>query len=226
MKIIISLILLCVTNLSALLPVHSENQLASIESFDNPSLYIGAKTADAGIYSAQSETDKEYTTFRIIPGLANRDCVSFESALLPNFYLRHQDGLIRLQGREKDNLFADDATFRKTSGLANPLDPSLVSFESVNFPGRYICHRDSKLFIDPDNMSAAFKQNATWKIKPPNWSGTNPKAKLDLKQKPLVISKGTINLLILLALGSAAIALSVFFTISRDKKKKEYTQIP
>jgi hypothetical protein len=45
------------------------------------------------------------------------------------------------------------------SGLA---DPSGVSFESVNFPGRFLRHRNNEIWLDPNDGSAGFRAAATW----------------------------------------------------------------
>ena len=45
------------------------------------------------------------------------------------------------------------------SGLA---DSSGVSFESVNFPGRFLRHRNNEIWLDPNDGSTGFRAAATW----------------------------------------------------------------
>ncbi len=98
-------------------------------------------------------------TFRIVQGLAapfNLRAVSFESVNNPGHYLRHQSFRIKLHRRDGSDLFDRDATFAVEKANADPCDPDLVSFRSVNKPFRYIRHRSSELWLDPvDSTQAA-----------------------------------------------------------------------
>jgi hypothetical protein len=52
-----------------------------------------------------------------------------------------------------------DATFTVVPGLA---DPSCSSFESVNFPGRFLRQADLRLRLDPRETTGAFRADATF----------------------------------------------------------------
>ena len=56
-------------------------------------------------------------------------------------------------------LFRNDATFIPRIGLA---DRRGISFESVNYPGYFICHRNSRVQIDRIDGSQLFRLDATW----------------------------------------------------------------
>jgi hypothetical protein len=71
-------------------------------------------------------------------------------------YIRHQAFRARID--ENVSPF-EDSQFRVVSGLA---DSSGVSFESVNFPGRFLRHRNSEIWLDPNDGSADFRAAATW----------------------------------------------------------------
>lgn len=90
--------------------------------------------------------------------------------------LRHQDfrikllefnpGLIPPDPRPEtpeEKLLREDSTFKVVRGLA---DPAGVSFESVNFPGRFIRHRDFHLFLEPADSDLA-RRDATFIVVPP-----------------------------------------------------------
>ncbi|GAA0468055.1 hypothetical protein Aca07nite_40010 [Actinoplanes capillaceus] len=71
--------------------------------------------------------------------------------------VRHRDyrgRLDRIGHRERD-----DANFRIRSGLANS---GCVSFESVNFPGYYLRHRNFEIRLDRIDGSELFRQDATF----------------------------------------------------------------
>ena len=77
--------------------------------------------------------------------------VALRSKNFPRLFLRHANFRIRLEGPrdQHDQLFVNDSTFRLVHGLADPTDPSLVSFNSLNFPDRFLRHRDFSLFVEP-----------------------------------------------------------------------------
>ena len=73
-----------------------------------------------------------------------------------NRWIRHQNFRVRID--EDVSPFAD-SQFRVVPGLANS---SAVSFESVNFPGRFLRHRNNEIWLDANDGSAAFRNSATW----------------------------------------------------------------
>ena len=111
---------------------------------------------------------KEDAYWKMVPGLAGQG-VSFQSRQSPNSYLRHRDGRMFLDANDGKPLFAEDATFIVRPGLA---DNTQVSFQSLNFPDRYIRHISFILYTTPivndtdrkDATFAAFTGNelATW----------------------------------------------------------------
>src|SRR6266536_6016734 len=86
--------------------------------------------------------------------------VALLSKNFPKLLLRHRDFRVRLEGPSgpNDQLFANDSTFFLVPGLA---DPNGISFESLNFRGRYLRHRDFHLFVEPED-SANLAPDATF----------------------------------------------------------------
>jgi len=78
-----------------------------------------------------------------------------------NRLLRHQ----AFRARIDENVSpAQDAEFRVVPGLASA---GGVSFESVNFPGRFLRHRaNNEVWLDANDGSATFRNNATWNRRP------------------------------------------------------------
>ncbi|HEX9059588.1 MAG TPA: AbfB domain-containing protein [Clostridia bacterium] len=98
------------------------------------------------------------SVFKMVPGLANPDCISFESKNFPGYYLRHKNFKIILEKCNNSADFKDCATFKKVSGFA---DKNLVSFQSFNYPKRYIRHKD--FFLQIDEISSDLdKKDATF----------------------------------------------------------------
>ena len=80
---------------------------------------------------------KEKSLFVIKRGLEQMDSssvyVSFLSLSIPNLYLRHQDGTIKLAKNDQSSLFRQDATFKLIFDHRN----DIVAFQAVNIPGKF-----------------------------------------------------------------------------------------
>ncbi|WP_431923493.1 AbfB domain-containing protein [Micromonospora wenchangensis] len=76
-------------------------------------------------------------------------------------FLRHRDGLAYTEVVNADSsaLLRNDATYTVRAGLA---DPACYSFESVNFPGQFLRHQESRVRNSPDDGSALLRADATW----------------------------------------------------------------
>ncbi|MFF5565737.1 AbfB domain-containing protein [Streptomyces sp. NPDC012623] len=76
-------------------------------------------------------------------------------------YLRHYDGLgfTEVVNAGSTGLLKADATWKVKPGLANRL---CYSFESRNYPGEYLRHRDFRVRRDASDNSALYKEDATW----------------------------------------------------------------
>ena len=86
------------------------------------------------VNSASTDALKKDSTFWTRPGLADANCVSFESRSNPGQFLRHSGFRIRRDVSDGSALFKADATFCVRAGLAG----GGSSFESYNLPGRYL----------------------------------------------------------------------------------------
>lgn len=100
---------------------------------------------------------------------SRHNLVSFSSVNFPGKYLRHSDFRIRLDdfppvaGNHADLfLFLQDSSFFQGPGLA---DPSGVSFQSFNYPDRFLRHRDFDLHVEPRD-SANLAADATFLMRP------------------------------------------------------------
>lgn len=78
-----------------------------------------------------------------------------------NRYLRHQDSLAYTEvvDAASSSLLKADATYTVRPGLA---DTGCYSFESVNFPGQYLRHQNSRVRNSPNDGSALTRADATW----------------------------------------------------------------
>jgi hypothetical protein len=78
-----------------------------------------------------------------------------------NRYLRHMNSLAYTEvvTASSPALLRNDATYTVRAGLANA---SCYSFESVNFPGQFLRHQNSRVRNSPDDGSALMRADATW----------------------------------------------------------------
>lgn len=73
--------------------------------------------------------------FVLVPGLADPEAISIESANFPGYFLRHQGNALYLSTDDQGETFAGDATWWIRPGLA---DETWISIESYNQPESYI----------------------------------------------------------------------------------------
>lgn len=99
-------------------------------------------------------------SFFVRPGLADQACFSFESKNYPGYYLRHAGFRLRLNAADGSDLFRNDATFCRRTGLAG----TAFSFESKNYPAYFLRHRGADMWIDRTDGSSGFAGNATFNL--------------------------------------------------------------
>jgi hypothetical protein len=87
---------------------------------------------------------------------------SLESVNFPGFYIRHRNSYADLTGigSELDRL---DASWNIVPGLGNA---SCVSFESRNYPGKFLRHSGFRLILSSYEDSVLFKNDATFCERP------------------------------------------------------------
>jgi hypothetical protein len=134
-------------------------QLVTVRSFNFSDRYIRHRDFLGEISPIVTSLDRADATFRVITGLADSSCISFESSNFPGHYLRHESFRLRLHQSDGTALFRQDATFCSTVGLAGR---GAVSFRSYNFPGRYIRHRNFELWVDEYTSTPLFHEDATF----------------------------------------------------------------
>lgn len=112
-----------------------------------------------------SATEKADSSFRVVVGLADKNCYSLESQNYPGKYLRHSNSRVRLDSRDNTRVFDEDATWCTRPGLSG----QGVTLESFNFPGRYMRHANSEVWLAqpggslPSDAAASFNEDSSWK---------------------------------------------------------------
>jgi hypothetical protein len=113
--------------------------------------------ADA-VTSSSSTTLKEDATWIVRPGLANSNCISFETNNGSGDYIRHSGFELYLQPNDGTTLFANDATFCPRAGNSG----SNYSFMSYNYSYKYIRHYNYIGYVASDGGSNTWDASSLW----------------------------------------------------------------
>ena len=127
-------------------------------------------TGDLGftdvVNASSADALKQDASWKVVAGLADKNCYSFESVNAPGSYLRHAYYRVRLDKGENSPLFNNDATWCARDGLSG----TGVSFESKNYPGSYLRHYNAELWLAkkgearPTDAAGSFEQDTSWNI--------------------------------------------------------------
>ncbi|HYN96559.1 MAG TPA: AbfB domain-containing protein [Pilimelia sp.] len=131
-----------------------------IQSYNFPDRYVRHSNFDVRLDPTAGAAQD--ARFRLVPGLASGGSgqVSFESVSHPGHYLRHYGFDFVLAADDGSATFRSDATFRQVPGLASA---SWSSFQSYNYPDRYIRHSNYLLRLDPITDQTG-RNDATFRV--------------------------------------------------------------
>jgi YVTN family beta-propeller protein len=127
-------------------------------SFPDHAVATGA--TGLGIIAPTASTDPLLTHFVVRDGLADANCVSFESVKQVGQVLRHQGYRLQLGVNDGSDVFKNDATFCPEAGL----DGSGVTLRSKNYPERVLRQINQELWLDPVVADAGFAADATFDV--------------------------------------------------------------
>jgi hypothetical protein len=109
--------------------------------------------------------------WKVVPGLADAACFSFEAPSHVGSYLRQNNYRVQLTASDGSDQYNKDATWCSKPGLTG----SGVSLESKALPGRYLRHTDGALYASNDSGQfpwdahvEVYKPDATWNIVDPD----------------------------------------------------------
>ncbi|WP_081972183.1 RICIN domain-containing protein [Paenibacillus borealis] len=126
-------------------PVHS----------NKPADVVSASTSEAALIDQWRYTLGSHQQWRLEPVSVN---VRLQSYNYPDRFIRHSSYRARIDSGVSP---AQDSQFKMVTGLANA---GGVSFESVNYPGRFLRVRSNgEVWLDPNDSTAAFNNEATFR---------------------------------------------------------------
>ncbi|WP_371581126.1 AbfB domain-containing protein [Streptomyces sp. NBC_01314] len=109
-----------------------------------------------GSYSG-SET-REDSSFAVVSGLAKSSCYSFKMS--DGRYVRHQNFRLRVGSNDGSELFRQDATFCPSQ---SPYSDA-VMLQSVNYPDRFLRHKNYELVLDPYGYNTTGRQDFFFRL--------------------------------------------------------------
>ncbi|WBB64418.1 AbfB domain-containing protein [Streptomyces sp. WMMC500] len=115
---------------------------------------------------ASGDLLKQDATWKVVGGLGNPECYSFESRNYPGEYLRHREHRVRREAGD-GVLFREDATFCPAPGGGG------VRLSSANFPGSFVRHINAEVWLakqgagHPWDDPATFTEDTTWSVEAP-----------------------------------------------------------
>jgi hypothetical protein len=156
----------------------SQPQAMSLRSVNFPDRYVQSQGEQVVIGTVATSTERANATFIRVAGLAGGNSVSFQSLVNPDYYLRHQNYLLKLQENDRSGLFSRDASFVERD--RNDLNSSRMahSYEAVNFPGFFLRHQNFVLKLQKyDPRDRLFDQDSSFELLPGLASTPGPNTK-------------------------------------------------
>jgi Alpha-L-arabinofuranosidase B (ABFB) domain/Astacin (Peptidase family M12A) len=117
---------------------------------------------------------KEDATWIIRRGLADTDCLSFETQNFPNRFLRHLNFRLRTDVNDGSDGFRKDATFCYKTGLIG----QGFSWTAFSYPNLYIRHFNGEVWMAKQggthfwDAPGSFKEDASWSYQS-GWAPVN-----------------------------------------------------
>jgi hypothetical protein len=133
-----------------------------IQSFNFPDSYVRHHNFEAEMNTLGEPSGDFSWTIEERGNSAGFKLIGIQSANFRGRFLRHKNFRLVLDQDDNTEVFRKDSTFRLVAGLTGPTADGWVSFESTNFPGLFIRHRDWHLYVEQRN-SANLRPDATFK---------------------------------------------------------------
>ncbi|WKB55443.1 AbfB domain-containing protein [Eleftheria terrae] len=154
---------------SVMLPLGQLQSLRVLTpNFDNRYLRHLDGLAHTEVVTADSDALlKQDASWRIVAGLADPSCYSFESRNFPGEYLRHMHSRVRRDPLQHTAQYRDDATF---CAHATGNGAAGVRLAAYNFPNRWLRHYAAAVYIsdglggEPWNGAGGHEADTRWAV--------------------------------------------------------------
>ena len=138
-----------------------------IRAWAFPDSYAGTSEGSDRLSVIKDDGEESFydrTEFIVREGLCgDSQYVSLESAQRPDMFWRHQNYIIKLHKNENQGIFLEDSCFKMIKNQCSPIaGTQSVTFESKNFPGRFISKCDDQMKID--DKYCGDQSNGCWEL--------------------------------------------------------------
>lgn len=119
------------------------------------------------VTSSSTSTLKQEASWKVVTGLGNSGCISFQSVDTPGSYLRHYNFVLELYANDGTKQFYEDATFCPEKSF-NSVGTN--SIRAWGYPTRWIRHYDLLAYIasnggvDTFDTTTSFTDDASWVV--------------------------------------------------------------
>jgi non-reducing end alpha-L-arabinofuranosidase len=126
--------------------------------------HTGSDVNTQVVSSSSSAALKQQASWTVHPGLANSDCVSFESKDTPGSFLKHFNFQLQLAVNDDTKPFRENATFCPMAGLNGQGD----TIRAWGYPTRFIRHYNNETYLasnggaQPFDTTSSFNDDASW----------------------------------------------------------------
>ncbi|WLW55951.1 AbfB domain-containing protein [Streptomyces sp. YU58] len=139
-------------------PAKPSTTWRSVRSVNYPDRYWHISRGLVRLDPVGGSESREDSTFKLVKGLADSSCYSFATS--DGTYLRHRSFILRSERNDGSSLFAQDATFCPRGSAHS----GAVMLESVNYPGRFLRHKDFQLRLDPYQYSGTYQADSAFRL--------------------------------------------------------------
>ncbi|KAF2772233.1 putative fungal alpha-L-arabinofuranosidase [Teratosphaeria nubilosa] len=119
----------------------------------------GGTVETAVVTSSNSSAAKEAASWKVVTGLGNSACYSFESVDTPGSYIRHQAFVLKLDASDGSKQFKEDATFCPQTPLSSG---GTHSIRAWGYPTRYFRHYHNAMYVATNGGVQEFDNPASY----------------------------------------------------------------
>lgn len=118
------------------------------------------------VTSSSTTALKQQASWKVVTGLGNSACFSFQSVDTPASYLRHNAFVLYVDANDGTKQYAEDTTFCPQTGLNGQGD----SFRAWGYPTRYIRHYTNAGYaasnggVHAFDAATSFNDDASWAL--------------------------------------------------------------
>merc|ERR1712227_1132186 len=139
--------------------------VVTFTSFNYPDHAMRHQNFEGFLHEKEGDGIQDDFAFVLRKGNADRQKVSFESVNFPGHFLHHQGFRIFLHEYEDSDLYRDDSTFEFVAPNCGDAEGyGYFSFRSVNYPDRYLRHKNFELWLDENDGSDLFDKDTTFSL--------------------------------------------------------------